>query len=519
MDAMEKKVWELERQVFQLKTLLEIAKTLSTCREQQEVYAYVLATIAGTFGARHAVALARTENQWRCMALHGLSAEQTTTIDQLLDASFDQASASRQQDLLAQCLHPGTVLDSSFTLWEHIHMRDRIAGGLFFGRKILSEPYSREDGQLLRAVVRYAANTLENISLYHELNTAREALAAENLQLRQQVKAETTRQTIIGSSPAMQRIFQNIQSFGRSDAAVLIIGETGTGKELVAKAIHYASLRANQPFVAINCTAIPETLVESEFFGIEAGTATGVRQHIGYFEQANRGTLFIDEVGDMPLNSQAKLLRTLQEQTLRRVGGLQEIKVDVRVIAATNKNIKAEIKAGRFREDLYYRLGVLELHMPSLRERREDIALLAHHFLEQTQRKIGRERVTLSPEVIAVFESYSWPGNIRELENEIERLVTLAEDGETITRAHLSPHFFEADPDLVPVEPLHPAKTLREAVDRLEARLIRQALIEARGNKSEVARRLGLSRLGLQRKMERLKISYYGDRDEFADET
>lgn len=516
MSEQDKTIWELERQVFQLKTLLEIAQAISRSRKQQEVYAQILATIAGTFGARNALALAHENGSWRCTAMRGLSESQGAELEQHLGNEFSQATARRQQEILTELTEKRSQDDLSFSLWEHVIVRDQIVGGFFFGKKILIEPYSRDDERLLHAVASYAGSALENINLYDELSTAKEKLTAENLTLRQQVRQEDASKKIIGSSRALQTILGNIQNFGRSDASVLIVGETGTGKELAARAIHYASLRANNPFVAINCTAIPENLVESEFFGIEAGTATGVSQHIGYFEQADTGTLFIDEVGDMPLNSQAKLLRTLQEQTLRRVGSTREIRVNVRVVAATNKDLKAEIKAGRFREDLYYRLSVLELRLPALRQRREDIAILSHHFIEKIQQKISRRDISFAPETLHVFEKYSWPGNIRELENEVERLVTLAEDGDVIRPEHLSSHFFasnttEAETDDEPAD-------LREAVDRLETRMIKKALEDAGGNKSEVARRLGLSRLGLQRKMERLNITYRDHADDFANE-
>lgn len=517
MTDQEKKTWELEKQVFQLKTLLEIAQGLSRCRQPDDVYASILATMAGTFGARHALALACSDDQWQPIAVHGnispAAREQATQ----LGSEFAQATARRQQEMLSALTDSRRSHDLTYSLWEHIHVRDRVVGGLFFGRKILGEPYTRDDEQVLHAVCANAASVLENLNLLQELQSARQRLTTENLNLRQQVRQELGNRQFIGKSPAVRKILDNINNFGRSDATVLIIGETGTGKELVARAIHDASFRSNGPFVAINCTAIPENLVESEFFGIEAGTATGVKQHIGYFEQADGGTLFIDEVGDMPLNSQAKLLRSLQEQTLRRVGGDREIRVNVRVLAATNKDLKAEIKNARFREDLYYRLSVLELRIPPLRERREDIVLLVHHFVDKVQKRLGRKIGGIEPETLHVLEKYAWPGNVRELENEVERLVTLADEGEIITSEHLSPHFHEESlPDLLADD--HPPQSIKEAVDRLETRMIIRALKTAKGNKSEVARQLGLSRLGLQRKMERLRITYESIADESENE-
>ena len=518
MEEFEKKIWSLERQLFQARTLSEIAQALNSCRDRDAVYANVLATIAGAFGARAAMALACEDGGWNVAATHGALITPADKITQELNADFASASASKQQSLLANLTNNGANADPDYSIWEHIRIQDKVVGGVFLGRKILREPYSREDEHLIRAACNFAANTLENIQLYAELEAAKIRLTAENQTLRQQVRHETDRRKIVGNSTGVRKVLQDIQSFARGDASVLIIGETGTGKELVARAIHNAGFRVNGPFVAINCTAIPENLAESEFFGIERGAATGVTKRIGYFEQADGGTIFIDEVGDMSLNLQAKLLRTLQEHTVRRVGGNREIKIDVRVVAATNKDLKAEIKAGNFREDLYYRLGVLELQIPPLRKRKDDIAVLASHFLEKMQQRLNNKVEGFSAEAIQVMEKYPWPGNIRELENEIERVVTLADEGKTIEADHLSPHLSEeTTPDLFNLDNM--PETLREAVDRLESLLISRALKSAKGNKSEVARRLGLSRLGLQRKMERMNLKYEGEANDAPDET
>lgn len=508
MTSEQQKLWQLEKRVFQLQTLFEVAQTLSRCRDHADVYRRILATMAGTFGASTGIALIREDTAWRVVASHGVQIEFEAANAYLREHRFGAGTAQHQQELLAALLERESAGEATFTLWEHMIVRGEIVGGLFFDRKILGEAYTRDDGELLQAVCSYASHVLENLQLYDELETARQRLAAENISLRQQVREELGSHQILGTSKGIKRVLENIQNFARSDATVLIFGETGTGKELVARAIHYASPRADGPFIAINCTAIPETLVESEFFGIEAGTATGVGKRIGYFEQADRGTILIDEIGDMPLSSQAKLLRTLQERTVRRVGGEQEIHIDVRVIAATNKNLREHIKDGQFRQDLYFRLGVLELHLPPLRERREDILVLAKHFIETRQARMGKNIGGLSQEVQLLLESYPWPGNVRELENEIERLVTIVDDGEIVQPEHLSPRFHQELLHDSAAGHLEMTGTLREAVDQLERRLIRQALRQARGNKSQVARQLGLSRLGLQKKMQRLQIRY-----------
>lgn len=497
MNETDKRIWKLERQVFQLQTLFETSRSLNQARNPFQVYEQILATMAGTFGAREAVVLLCTDDEWRIAAYRG-NVQDTEKIDaDLRKAQFNGATPRDQQHILTERLTSTHLSDSTFTHWQLISVRGKVTGGLYFGKKIIGEPYSREDEDLLQATISSASHVLENLELYEELEQARERLAAENLTLRQQVRKDTPSTNIIGASFAMQNLHENIKNFARSEAAVLIRGETGTGKELVARAIHYQSPRADGPFVAINCTAIPESLVESEFFGIESGAATGVKQRIGYFEQAHGGTIFIDEIGDMPLSSQAKMLRTLQERTVRRVGGLKEIHVDVRIVAATHKDLKEEIKAGNFREDLFYRIGVLEIQIPPLRQRKNDIALLATHFLAEKEKQIGRTLAGFLPETLKLLQHYDWPGNVRELENEIERIVTLADDGEYIDEQHLSSHIAgeastEFDEELI-------LENLRDAVDRLERKMINKALMQCNGNKSEVARILGLSRLGLQK--------------------
>ncbi|NVJ02916.1 sigma-54-dependent Fis family transcriptional regulator, partial [Myxococcus sp. AM009] len=250
----------------------------------------------------------------------------------------------------------------------------------------------------------------------------------------QELRAQLGRYDMVGSGPAMQRIFSLIQRTAPSEGRVLITGENGTGKELIARALHQHSKRKGQPFVKLNCAAVPHELIESELFGHEKGAFTGaVSVRRGKFELAHEGTLFLDEIGDMPQAMQAKLLRVLQEGELERVGGAETLKVDVRVIAATNKNLEAEIAAGRFREDLYYRINVVQLHSPPLRERREDLPDLIKTFLDEACAKNGRRPLTLSPDALAVMSAYDYPGNVRELRNLVERLAILCE-GPVVSR-------------------------------------------------------------------------------------
>ena len=371
--------------------------------------------------------------------------------------------------------------------------------------KLSGDVYSETDHELLEAVASHSTTALENLQLYEELKDAQGRLQLENIALREEVLREYEDGRIIGQSESIRKVLQQAKNIAKSPTNVLIYGETGTGKELLAKTVHYQSPRKDKSFVAVNCTAIPENLVETELFGIESGVATGVKKHIGYFEQADGGTLFIDEIGDMPLSSQAKILRVLQERSFRRVGGNKEIEIDVRVVVATNKNLEHEMREGNFREDLYFRLSVLELHLPPLRNRRDDIPLLVSHFVKKIGEKLETKIKGFSKGALRLLTEYDWQGNVRELENEVERAIALAGEGAVIQREDLSPKIYEKSPNIELPNALN-AETLRGAVDQLESHLIQEALEKYRWNESEVARRLGISRLGLQKKLDRLGI-------------
>jgi transcriptional regulator with GAF, ATPase, and Fis domain len=309
----------------------------------------------------------------------------------------------------------------------------------------------------------------------------------------------------VGTSARIREVVRLIEQVADSTASVLITGESGTGKELAAKAIHYNSPRAGRPLVALNCAALPEGLVESEMFGIEKGVATGVEPRVGKFEAAHRGTLFLDEIGDLNLTAQAKLLRALQERVIERVGGRRAIPVDVRVLAATNKDLEAASKAGTFRADLYYRLNVVQIRMPPLREITQDIPLLAHEFLAEHCREMNRQPPELPSEVMACLVSYRWPGNVRELDNELNRLaVTVRRAGVTVP--DLSEALRAAANSNLP-SAARGTHSLKEAVEDLERRLITAAMEECQHNQQQTARKLGLSRQGLIKKMKRHGIA------------
>ncbi len=329
-------------------------------------------------------------------------------------------------------------------------------------------------------------------------------LRQENLELRRAVEGKYTFGEIVGRGPAMARVLQLVEKVIPSRSTVLIEGETGTGKELLARAIHYNGPRRDRRFLAQNCAALSETLLESELFGHRKGAFTGaIGDKKGLFELADGGTVFLDEVGDMSVTMQAKILRVLQEGEIRKVGAAESQKVDFRLIAATNKDLDAEVGGGRFRQDLYFRLRVFPIRVPSLRERREDIPALAHHFLNRFARELGKDIASINAPVLDLLAAYPFPGNVRELENEIERAANLVEPGGCITPDMLSDRIWGVFPEVGPEER---EGRLKEAVETLEQGLIQEALTRHAGNVSEAARALGISRQWLIKKMTRYKM-------------
>ena len=325
-------------------------------------------------------------------------------------------------------------------------------------------------------------------------------LLKENVSLRRLIEKDYQFEKIVGKSKEIKEIFKVIDDVARSSATILIGGESGTGKELVARAIHNRSPRKERLFVTINCAAIPENLLESELFGHERGSFTGATERqIGKFEIANGGTLFLDEISSMPLPMQAKLLRAIQEKEIERIGAGYTTPVDVRIISATNADLRSAIKNYKFREDLYYRLNVIPIHLPPLRERREDIPLLANHFLHKYNREFGKKIKGVSKEALELLRVYDWPGNIRELENLIERLVVLTKH-DHIGEDRLPP---EIKGELS-CQPGPNEGKLSEAVKKFEADFIRSALNKAGGKKGQAAKMLGIHRntlLQLERKL------------------
>ncbi len=316
-------------------------------------------------------------------------------------------------------------------------------------------------------------------------------LIKENISLRQRLEDRYRFENIVAKSHKMQQIFEVVRTIAQSNTTVLITGESGTGKELIARAIHNLSPRRERPFVAVSCAALPETLLESELFGHERGAFTGaIAQRKGRFELAHHGTLFLDEIGEISANMQVHLLRVLEDKEFTRVGGTQPSKVDVRIISATNKNLEETVARGEFREDLYYRLNVVAIRLPPLRERAEDIPLLAQHFLDKFVQENQKADLELSPDAMDYILKYEWPGNVRELENAIERAVVLAQDS-LITAAALSPQSHLTPANASP----------GESLEELEKNHIVNVLMATGGNYSQAARILGITRTTLYNKV------------------
>ncbi|MFZ5766996.1 MAG: sigma-54-dependent transcriptional regulator [Thermodesulfobacteriota bacterium] len=361
----------------------------------------------------------------------------------------------------------------------------------------------------------YLTKPFKNTELIANITKAIDhySLLRENMRLRSEMRQRSSFSEMIGKNKQIRQLFSLIEKIAPTQASVLITGESGTGKELVARAIHSNSPREKQPFISINCAALPESLLESELFGHEKGAFTGaIALRKGRFELADQGTLFLDEIGEMPLGLQAKLLRILQQKTFQRVGGTEEQKVDVRIVAATNKDLKQEVEEGRFREDLYYRLNVLHLHLPPLRERADDIPLLVHHFMNKFARQLNKPELKIDPAALRYLTVLPWEGNIRELENTIERASILCTDN-IIRQSDVLPDSVSlTDTD----QPQRPARLpddisaegtpLPQLLDAIEEKVLRNALEKADYIQTKAAKELGITKSLLQYKMKKFNI-------------
>lgn len=363
-------------------------------------------------------------------------------------------------------------------------------------------PFTDDDLSLLEEVANYLSMSIENIIINHEILKVSDQL---NLEVERLNQANRTDVDITNQSAAMGEIIELVQVVAPSPVDVLLLGENGSGKERIARKIHALSSRKDKPFIAVNCAAIPEQLVESELFGYEKGAFTGAdRSKAGRFEEAEGGTLFLDEIADMPLLIQPKILRAIQEKDGRRLGSNTIVKYDFRIISATNKDLHEEVEQGRFREDLFFRLFSVEIRVPPLRERRDDIIPLADEFLHDVSRRFKKEVAGFSSEVLSLLENYNWPGNVRQLHKEVERLVVLTPAYEMIKPDKCSAELLATVPQRDATRPL--LGSMHERTKQLEIDLITQALEKTKGNKVNAAKLLGITRQGLHKKIKRYNI-------------
>jgi len=352
----------------------------------------------------------------------------------------------------------------------------------------------------------------EQLKLAVERALTQRRLALENLHLRGQLRGTYGFENIVGRSPALQQILELVRKSARSEANILILGESGTGKELIARAIHANSPRSGQAFVAVDCASLPEHLLESELFGHEKGAFTGaINTKLGLIELANRGTLFLDELAELPSNLQVKLLRVLQERQIRRVGGTRQIDVDLRLVSATNRDLRELVASGKFRDDLYYRIKVIDIPLPPLRERRGDVTLLAHTFLNKFERRDTAPLQGFQPEVLEALEAYSWPGNVRELQNVIQRACALA-DSDKISLSDLprdlqmAAETHDSTASLSPAARLPLKQEKARWIEQLESAYVAELLECKGGNISEAARAAGVDRKTIHRLLNKHRL-------------
>ncbi len=500
----------VERDPVSLKGLLAGTRALSGALELDEVLDAIASAVFDLLPkATHATVSLRDESTekptyvpvtTRVRGSTGVSAEAIPTTRSVVRRVVEQraavlaADAPRDVGETASILGAKILSSMGVPLWKG----DEILGVLQVDNRASAGIFHERDLDLLMVVAQQVSLAVANARLYKRVQIAEANARSENSFLK--ARAKKKYEGMVGESRAMAALLEKISKVVDTRVTVLIEGETGTGKELVATAIHYQSRRKDKLFIAQNCAALPETLLESELFGHKKGAFTGATEDKkGLFELADGGTLFLDEIGEMPLTLQSKILRVLQEGEVRPLGSAITRTVDVRIVAATNRNLETEVAAGRFRQDLYYRLQVFPVHIPALRERREDVPLLCNHFLKRYAHELGKPIAGFSQQTMELLMSHAWPGNVRELENEVQRLVIQSEPGGYIMPQHLSPRIRNIEGLLDRIRP--PRGTLKDMIEHIEKWLLIEALREHGGNKSATAKTLGITREGLHKKL------------------
>ncbi len=489
----------VKSEVSELALLFDISQILDQSMDLRDVVGPVLKTIAKHTGmVRGTITLLDQESgELVIEAAHGLSSGQRSRGRYSLGEGITGRVVQSGRAMMVPKISEEPLFlnrtkaredlskeDISF-LCVPIKMGNETLGALSVDTLFSAAVSLEEDLRLLSII---ASMISQAMKLRQDAQRDRQLLLDENTRLQEELRDRFRPANIIGRSNVMQSVFDLIGQVAGSEATVLILGESGVGKELVANAIHYNSQRSKQPFVRVNCAALPESIIESELFGHEKGAFTGATtQRKGRFEMAHNGTIFLDEIGDLSPHTQIRMLRILQEKEFERVGGTETITANVRVVAATNRNLEEQIEKNEFRQDLYYRLNVFPIHIPPLRQRRTDILELANHFVEKYDKENGKDVRRISTPAIDMLTSYHWPGNVRELENSIERAILLSTD-DVLHGHHLPPTLQTAEASNTVMR-----GTLDGTIDRVEKEMIIEALKSTRGNKTKAAEKLGVS--------------------------
>lgn len=485
--------FELRRKLLQLEALYDVGRALNTLRPEGELLEELMQRAISVVDALIGFA-ASIDEQMHVQHFFALGFEGEAealfaqpVVKQVL-GSREAASVKAPKIVDAE---GGDLLLAPMVAGESVVGLIGVGGKEERGAK--SGTFVEDDLRFLSSLAAIGAAAIDNTRRFHRLDLMRATLQDENRSLKQRMLRDYNDRLMVGDSPKMQRVIDLVARVADSQANVLIRGESGTGKEMVARLIHGNSPRKDGPFVAINCAALPETLLESELFGIERGVATGVEARPGKFELAKGGTVFLDEVGDIPLALQAKLLRVLQEREVEKLGGRRRIPIDVRILSATHRGLEEMIESGEFRQDLYYRLKVVEISLPPLRERKEDIPKLVRFFLDKYEKREGLSDVRITQEAMQKIMRYPFPGNVRELENLIEGAIALTTDpvidpGDLLMPESAAANAGGALPDDFPT------------LEDLEARYIARVLAQTHGNVSKAARILGIDRKTLYRR-------------------
>jgi formate hydrogenlyase transcriptional activator len=512
---------DLQQERDRLRLLLDLNNRVASDLDLRQVFQAISSEIRRIFKCDF-VGLARPDSTDKQMRQHMIDFPESKGLMREgalypIEGSLSGAAFRSAKPLVLNSLAEGnSIWSSDQDFYKRIREEGPFQSGCFLplvsGNRVLGvlqltsreeRSFAEHDIEFLSQVANQIAISLKNALQYEQVNKTKDRLHDENMALREQIDGACMFEEIVGSSPQLQRVLTSVVKVGPTDSTILITGETGTGKELIARAAHKCSRRSGRAFISVNCASIPSSLIASELFGHEKGAFTGaLQQRQGRFEQAHSGTIFLDEIGELPAETQIALLRVLQERQFERVGGNRVIPTDVRIIAATNRDLRAAIAAGTFRADLFYRLNVFPIEMPSLRERKEDIPMLVEHLVKRFAEKMGKQIRKIDQKTLELCQNYSWPGNIRELQNIVERSVILL-NGDTfwIDEAWLS-NQQPTLPDL--------SSSLTESLENQEKKIIEAALAESNGKVSGptgAATRLGIPRSTLDRKILQLNIN------------